>query len=272
MRMKTKRVFRDSAGGVAQDHIIDVQAVTKRYGASPPVLKGIDLQVARGEIYGILGTNGAGKTTLLRILETLTTPTTGKAYVDGLDVARNAYKVKRRIGVQIQQGQGGFYQNRDLLSLLGIMGKLYGIRLSPARRLDMLEFVNLASHRHKKITELSGGQRQRFAICAALVHNPPLLILDEPTAALDVNERRRVWELLRTLQKDRKTVLLTTHYMREAEVLCDRISILDKGRIVTTGSPSELIARLRERDAAVPYGSVPTVEDVYVYLTTGGRF
>ena len=270
--MKTQRVLNNSTGGVAHEHIIDIRAVTKRYRQDTPVLKGINLQICRGEIYGILGTNGAGKTTLLRILETLTTPTTGQAYVDGLDVAKHAYGVKRRIGVQIQQGQGGFYQNRDLLSLLSIMGKLYGIRLSLARRMDMLKFVNLTTHRHKKIMELSGGQRQRFAICAALVHNPPLLILDEPTAALDVNERRRVWELLRTLQSDGKTVLLTTHYMREAEVLCDRISILDKGQIVATGSPTQLIAKLHAQDPTVPYGSTITVEDVYVYLTTGGRF
>ena len=286
MLMNALRDSNEAGGENTRSRMISVENVTKRYGPSrypwwhwsrrgqtrPLTLKGVDLTVNRGEIYGILGTNGAGKTTLLRILETLTKPTSGQVRIDGLDVVKHPYAVKRRIGVQIQQGQGGFYQNRSLLDLLAIFAKLYGVRLSLSRRKEMLEFVNLLTHRRKSINELSGGQRQRFAICAALVHNPPLLILDEPTAALDVNERRRVWELLKTLQADGKTILLTTHYMREAEVLCERISILDQGQIAVTGSPGELIEKLRLHDLQVEYGDALTIEDVYVYLTNGGHF
>ena len=251
------------------ENIIEIRQLKKRYDRKNLILRGVDLEVKRGEIYGILGTNGAGKTTLLKILEALIKPTSGTVLLNGLDIAKNPRRVKYQIGVQIQQGQGGFYPRRTLLELLEIFGRFYGLNLNLNKRKRLLEFVNLLPHAQKYAAQLSGGQRQRFAICAALAHDPPVLILDEPTAALDPNEKRRVWKLLQALQNKEKTILMTTHYMREAEVLCNQISILDAGVITATGSPANLISRLQKQTAVPEYGNTLTIEDVYVHLTGG---
>ena len=203
--------------------IIRVENLTKRYGDLVAV-DSVSFTVRQGEVFGILGPNGAGKTTTVEILEGMRVPDGGTVIVAGIDVVRDPRRVKASIGVQLQSTD--FFDGLYLGELLGVFGSLYRTRVDA---LALLQMVELAEKARSRFKQLSGGQKQRFSIAVALVNDPPLLFLDEPTAGLDPQARRHLWELVKRLQSEGKTVVMTTHYMDEAEELCDRVAIMDNG-------------------------------------------
>ena len=222
---------------VAHDPVVRVRGLTKRYGDVQAVA-GIDFDVARGEVFGLLGPNGAGKTTTVEILEGLRAPDGGEVTVLGVDVARDADAIKPRIGVSLQTAS--MYPKLTVTELIDLFRSFYPSSLPAAELIDALE---LGERRHAQSQVLSGGQRQRLAVALALVNDPELVFLDEPTTGLDPAARRSLWDLVRQMQRDGKSVLLTTHYMEEAEILCDRIAIMDHGRILEMGTIDELVSK-----------------------------
>ncbi|CAN0509119.1 unnamed protein product, partial [Discosporangium mesarthrocarpum] len=186
--------------------------------------------IEAGEIFGILGPNGAGKTTTLEMLEGLNDIDGGSASIDGIDVANNPYKVKAIIGVQLQANE--YFDNLALVELLKLFGALYNRDVDP---LALLAKVNLTEKAQAKPANLSGGQKQRFSIACALVNEPKVLFLDEPTTGLDPQAKRNLWELVRELNQGGMTIVLTTHNMEEAEQLCRRIAIMDHGKLIALG-------------------------------------
>ena len=214
---------------------VQVENLVKRFGSFTAV-DGVSFSVERGEIFGILGPNGAGKTTTLEIIESLHKPTEGQASVLGLDVQSNAVEVKARIGVQLQAS--AYYNYLNLKEILALLGSFYPRKASPESLLDQ---VGLADKITNRISELSGGQQQRFAVAASLVNNPEVVILDEPTTGLDPQARRNLWSLIRGVNQRGVTVLLTTHYMEEAEAICDRLAIMDHGKLLALDTPRNLI-------------------------------
>ena len=197
---------------------------------------GINLEIRSGEIYGILGPNGAGKTTTLEMLEGLNDIDGGVALIDGIDVSKEPYKVKSIIGVQLQSNE--YFDRLSLSELLVLFGKLYG---QESNSEALLSKVNLLDKASAKPDELSGGQKQRFSIACALVNSPKVLFLDEPTTGLDPQAKRNVWKLIHNLKDSGMTIVLTTHNMEEAENLCDRIGIMDKGNMIAEDTPQALI-------------------------------
>jgi ABC-2 type transport system ATP-binding protein len=202
-------------------------------------VKGISFTVSKGEIFGILGPNGAGKSTTLEIIEGLKQPTEGKVDVLGLDVATAAAEIRKRIGVQLQSSS--YVKFLTLSELIKLFGSLYGKKVDPK---EMLGFVNLEDKADDEVHNLSGGQKQRFTLATALVNEPEILFLDEPTTGLDPRARRDVWKLVRDINAKGVTVILTTHYMEEAEYLCNRVAIMDHGTILEIDDPKKLIDRL----------------------------
>jgi ABC-2 type transport system ATP-binding protein len=200
---------------------------------------GVSFSVSRQEVFGILGPNGAGKTTTLETIETLRPIDAGEIFIDGIDVKRHPQEIKRIIGVQLQSSS--FFDKLNLAELLSLFGELYGRRVKP---LPLLDEVELRDKAKAQVGELSGGQKQRFSIAAALVNEPVVLFLDEPTTGLDPQARRHLWGVIKRLRSEGKTVVLSTHYMDEAEELCDRVAIMDRGRIVALDSPHNLITQL----------------------------
>jgi ABC-2 type transport system ATP-binding protein len=229
-------------GAVSTEPAIRVRGLTKRYGEIRAV-DGIDFDVAAGEVFGLLGPNGAGKTTTVEILEGLRTPDGGETSVLGVDVARGADSLKPRIGVSLQTA--ALYPKLTVAELIDLFRSFYA-RSRPTD--ELIESLGLGERRNARTHELSGGQRQRLAVALALVNDPELVFLDEPTTGLDPAARRSLWDLVRDLKSAGRTVLLTTHYMEEAEVLCDRLAIMDHGRILEMGTVDELISkRFHER-------------------------
>ena len=220
------------------EHAVQVENLVKRYGSFTAV-DGVTFTVDRGEVFGILGPNGAGKTTTLEIIESLQKPTEGRVSVLGLDVQSNAAEVKARIGVQLQDS--AYYDYLNLKEILALLGSFYPARTAPE---PLLEQVGLLDKAASRVAELSGGQKQRFAVAASLVNDPELVILDEPTTGLDPQARRNLWGLIREVNQRGVTVVLTTHYMEEAEVLCGRLAIMDHGRILALDTPRNLINQL----------------------------
>jgi daunorubicin resistance ABC transporter ATP-binding subunit len=207
-----------------------------------PAVRGIDLEFARGEFFGLLGPNGAGKSTTIGMLTTLVIPTAGEAFVCGLDVVRQPVEVKRRIGMVSQNNT----LDNDLTTAenLEFRGRYFGMAGRDARRRadELLDLFDLGDRRKATPYELSGGQAKRLMICRALVHRPEVLFLDEPTAGLDPQTRVNLWELLRGLQADGQTILLTTHYMEEAEALCERVAVIDHGTVLACNTVAALKA------------------------------
>lgn len=242
--------------------VLKVKNVKKAYGDFRAV-KGVSFEVARGEVFGILGPNGAGKTTTLEMIEGMRPIDSGKVTVDGTDVAKEPYKVKEKIGVQLQSSS--FFDNLNLVELLKLFGDLYHESIHP---MHLLREVNLEEKAKSKAKELSGGQRQRFSIATTLVNQPVVVFLDEPTTGLDPQARRNLWDLVKQIQAKGTTVVITTHYMEEAEVLCDRIAIMDDGKIVAMDTPKNLIDQLLKRGFK-PRKTVAkaTLEDVFIDLT-----
>ncbi len=222
--------------------IIDVKNLKKIYrNGNHEVLavKNVTFSVEAGEIYGILGPNGAGKSTTLEILEGLKEPTSGQITVLGHSVPKESESVRRKIGVQLQSAS--YLHELNLKELLNLFGSFYGIKPDVEK---ILGFVDLKDKIHDRIENLSGGQQQKFNLAAALVNEPTILFLDEPTTGLDPRSRRNLWDLVRKINQQGITVILTTHYMEEAEFLCNRVAIMDKGEILTIDNPKTLIDRL----------------------------
>jgi len=217
---------------------VQVENLVKRFGSFTAV-DGVTFSVEPGEVFGILGPNGAGKTTTLEIIESLQEPTLGRVSVLGLDVHSNTGKVKAQIGVQLQAS--AYYDYLNLKEILALLGSFYPSKTEPV---TLLEQVGLADKSTNRIAELSGGQQQRFAVAASLVNNPELVILDEPTTGLDPQARRNLWGLIREVNQRGVTVVLTTHYMDEAEILCGRLAIMDHGKILALDTPRNLINQL----------------------------
>lgn len=221
---------------------IEARDLTKRYGELVAV-NGVSFDVGAGETYGLLGPNGAGKTTTMRMLAGLSPISSGTLHVAGIDVARNGRAVRARLGVVTQadglDGELTVRQNLD------VYGDLLGLsrRDARARTDEVLEFFALADKRDAEVDDLSGGMKRRLAIARALIGKPQVIVLDEPSTGLDPESRMRVWEELATLKRNGVTLLMSTHYMDEAEMLCDRIAIMYSGRILDEGSPAQLIAR-----------------------------
>ncbi|MDE3143268.1 MAG: ABC transporter ATP-binding protein [Bacteroidota bacterium] len=242
--------------------IIEVKNLVKRYGDFEAV-KGISFDVKQGEIFGLLGPNGAGKSTTLEIIETLRTKTSGEVIVDGLDLDKSPNDIKKIIGVQLQTS--GYYPGLNLVELLNLFAGLYNQTIDPYLFLDK---VNLRDKAKSKYKEMSGGQKQRFSIATTLINKPKIIFLDEPTTGLDPQARRNLWELIKEIRATGTTVIITTHYMDEAEVLCDRVAIVDNGKIIAIESPDQLIDDLVatgfERPKEVKKASL---EDVFIKLT-----
>jgi ABC-2 type transport system ATP-binding protein len=242
--------------------IIRVNNLVKSYGDFTAV-KGISFEVYENEIFGLLGPNGAGKTTTLEIIETLREKTSGEIFVDGFSVDKQAHEIKQIIGVQLQAA--GYYPNLNLVELMELFSGLYGVDVKP---MDMLEKVNLQDKAKAKYKALSGGQKQRFSIATTLINSPKIIFLDEPTTGLDPQARRNLWDLIIDIRKNGTTVVLTTHYMDEAEQLCDRVAFVEHGEIIALDTPDQLIDNLVatgfERKKEVKKANL---EDVFINLT-----
>jgi ABC-2 type transport system ATP-binding protein len=244
------------------ENILEVKDLTKSYGKKKAV-SGISFEVKTGETFGILGPNGAGKTTTLEMIETIRTIDKGTVTLAGADVAKDPQKIKYMIGVQTQST--AFMDKVKLTELLEQQAAAYGDKINP---IELLEQVNLESQASSYVEDLSGGQKQRFSIAAALVHKPKVFFLDEPTTGLDPQARRRLWDLIRKVKAEGMTVILTTHYMEEAEVLCDRVAIMDEGRIVAMDTPKNLVKQLLKRGfKKARHVEQADLEDVFLDLT-----
>ncbi len=242
--------------------IIQVKNLTKSYDELVAV-KGISFEVYEGEIFGLLGPNGAGKTTTLEIMETLREKTSGEVIIDGLSVDKDQEDIKKIIGVQLQSA--GYYPNLHLDELLELFAGLYNVKVNPK---EMLKLVDLQEKIKSKFKELSGGQKQRFSICTTLINEPKIIFLDEPTTGLDPQARRNLWELIKQIKAKGTTLMLTTHYMDEAENLCDRVGIIDNGKIISIDTPDNMIDDLVRTGFERPKRiKLATLEDVFLNLT-----
>ncbi len=242
--------------------IIQVKDLYKKYGDLTAV-DHISFSVHEGEIFGILGPNGAGKTTTLEMMEGLKRPTSGTVLVDGKDVDRETDAVKAVIGVQLQSSS--FFEALNLTELLDIFGAMYNRKVDPMK---LLEEVQLTDKAKVQAKELSGGQRQRLSIAIGMVNDPRVLFLDEPTTGLDPQARRNLWDLITAVRDKGTTVVLTTHYMDEAEVLCDRVAIMDHGKIMKLAPPRELITELLQSGFSKPMvQQQANLEDVFLAMT-----
>lgn len=242
--------------------IISVQDLVKNYDDFQAV-KGISFEVYEGEIFGLLGPNGAGKSTTLEIIETLREKTSGKIMVDGIDLDQEPNEIKKIIGVQLQTS--GYYPNLNLVELIDLFAGLYNRSINA---LELLDSVNLRDKAKSKVKELSGGQKQRFSIATTLINEPKIIFLDEPTTGLDPQARRNLWDLIRQIQNKGTTVIITTHYMDEAEYLCNRVAIVDSGKIVALNTPDKLIDELVETGFERPKEvKQANLEDVFIHLT-----
>jgi ABC-2 type transport system ATP-binding protein len=242
--------------------IISVKNLSKNYGSFQAV-KGISFDVFEGEIFGLLGPNGAGKSTTLEIIETLREKTSGEVIVDSLNLDKQPSEIKKIIGVQLQTS--GYYPGLNLLQLIELFSGLYNQEVSA---MELLESVNLKEKAKAKFKELSGGQKQRFSVATTLINRPRIIFLDEPTTGLDPQARRSLWELIKDIRQKGTTVIITTHYMDEAEYLCDRIAIMDAGKIIALDTPDKMIDDLVssgfERPKQVKQANM---EDVFIKLT-----
>ncbi|HEU0110575.1 MAG TPA: ABC transporter ATP-binding protein [Flavisolibacter sp.] len=242
--------------------IISVQNLVKNYGNFEAV-KGLSFEVYEGEIFGLLGPNGAGKSTTLEIIETLRPKTSGKIFVDGMDLDVQPQEIKKIIGVQLQTS--GFYPGLNLVELIHLFSGLYNNKTDA---LELLDLVNLRDKAKAKVKELSGGQKQRFSIATTLINEPKIIFLDEPTTGLDPQARRNLWDLVKQIRAKGTTVIITTHYMDEAEYLCDRVAIVDSGRIVALNTPDKLIDELVDTGFERPKEvKQANLEDVFIHLT-----
>src|SRR5688500_11371137 len=242
--------------------IISVRDLRKRYGSLTAV-DGVSFEVAEGEVFGILGPNGAGKTTTLEMIEGMRPIDEGSAVIDGVDVRTDPREVKRRIGIQLQSS--AFFDELTLVELLDLFGQLYGRDVNP---MELLRLIELTEKAKSQVRTLSGGQKQRFSIASALVNDPRVLFLDEPTTGLDPQARRHTWGVIRRIREEGRTVVLTAHAMDAAEELCARVAIMAGGRTIALDTPQALV------DALIGRGfrkerveRLATLEDVFIDMT-----
>jgi ABC-2 type transport system ATP-binding protein len=242
--------------------IISVSDLVKNYGDFQAV-KGLSFEVYKGEVFGLLGPNGAGKSTTLEIIETLRKKTSGTVIVDGFDLDKDPNAIKKIIGVQLQSS--GFYPGLNLIELINLFSGLYNRKVNA---MELLQRVNLQDKAKSKVKELSGGQKQRFSVATTLINDPKIVFLDEPTTGLDPQARRNLWDLVKDIRSKGATVIITTHYMDEAEYLCDRVAIIDSGKIVAMASPDQLIDDLVATGFERPKEmKSANLEDVFISLT-----
>lgn len=242
--------------------MIQVKNLKKNYGKTVAV-DDLSFDVFKGEIFGILGPNGAGKTTTLEIIETILEKTSGQVLVDGLDIDIYPQQVKNIIGIQLQSS--GFYPKLNLIESLNLFSDIYNVRIDA---MAILETVNLVEKAKSYVDNLSGGQKQRFSIATTLVSDPDLIFLDEPTTGLDPQARRNLWDMIKHLKAKGKTIVMTTHYMDEAQELCDRLAVMDQGKIIETSTPNQFIAELLDRGFTKPQPTLlASLEDVFLDLT-----
>jgi ABC-2 type transport system ATP-binding protein len=264
--MVTTQTGLESPMAAAGTAALAVHNLVKRYGAFEAV-KGISFEVQRGEIFGLLGPNGAGKTSTIEIIEGLRDATSGEVTVFGRAITRDPRGAKRLIGAQLQASD--FFEHLTLVEQLDYLAACYDTHCDAQALLDL---VNLGDRPRVRVQQLSGGQQQRFAIAAALVNDPQLLLLDEPSTGLDPSARLDLWSTIRRLQTEGRTILLSSHYMEEAEALCERVAIMDQGQIAALDSPSRLIQELIDRGYRRPAPvRDATLEDVFL-VSTGHSF
>ncbi|HEX3147130.1 MAG TPA: ABC transporter ATP-binding protein [Gemmataceae bacterium] len=240
---------------------IRCRQLTKTYAGRPPVeaVRGLNLEVRTGECFGLLGPNGAGKTTTMEILEGLLDPTEGQVEVLDLRWESDADAIRRRIGISLQETR--LSDKLTVREVVTIFRSFYPSGLDPA---EAIARVSLEEKARSYVVKLSGGQKQRLAVACAIVGDPELLFLDEPTTGLDPQSRRQLWDIINKFRQSGRTVLLTTHYMDEAERLCDRVAVVDRGEVIAVGTPSELIARLGGQhviDFTLAAGQTPPIEE-----------
>ena len=245
--------------------ILEVRNLSVMYGSFKAV-DDVSFQVLRGEIFGLLGPNGAGKTSTLSAIEGLLKPRRGSVVLDGFDVQHRPIEAKARMGVQLQATS--FQAQLTIRQIVRLYAGLYGVVFSDAEIGEQLQVIGLAAEGDKPFKQLSGGQQQRLSLFIAVIHEPALLLLDEPTAGLDPQARRQLWGRIEEIRKKGGSILLTTHSMEEAQAVCDRVAIIDHGKLLTAETPLDLIAKHKNdpRVRAVAHGDV-TLEDVFIGLT-----
>ncbi len=257
----------DGAPGTGSESgvILEVRNLSVAYGAKRAV-SDVSFRIRRGEIFGLLGPNGAGKTSTLSAIEGLVKPQSGTVLLDGVDIRRHPSQAKARMGVQLQATS--FQSELTIRQILRLYAGLYGLRLSDEEITRSLGEVGLEAEAAKPFKQLSGGQQQRLAMQIAIVHEPLLLLLDEPTAGLDPQSRRHLWGRIESVRQEGGSILLTTHSMEEAQAVCDRVAIIDHGSLLTAETPRDLIEKFRDdpRVREVAHGEV-TLEDVFIGLT-----
>lgn len=244
---------------------LEVKDLRVSYGPKRAV-GGVSLEIGLGEIFGLLGPNGAGKTTTLSAIEGLLLPDSGSIEIVGLDSRNDPSAAKSQIGVQLQST--GFQSALTISEIVRLYGGLYGMRLSRGDVLEALVSVGLEDEASKRFAELSGGQQQRLSLLIATIHDPSLVLLDEPTAGLDPQARRQLWGRIEGIRRSGRSILLTTHSMEEAQAVCDRVAIMDHGKILTVDTPAGLIEKHKDdpKVRAVAHGEV-TLEDVFIGMT-----
>ncbi len=254
-----------AASSASSASALRVSGLRVSFGSTVAVA-GIDLEVQRGEIFGLLGPNGAGKTSALSAVEGLVSPGAGEIVIDGVDARADPLRAKASMGVQLQTNS--FHAELTLIEIVRLFAGLYGLGLRAGQVRERLQEVSLEREAGRRFRQLSGGQQQRFSLLVATVHDPPLVLLDEPTASLDPQARRQLWDRIERFRHEGRAILLTTHSMEEAQAVCDRVAIMDHGVILTVDTPARLIETHRDdprvREAA--HGEV-TLEDVFIGLT-----
>lgn len=245
--------------------VLSVDHLSVSYGSKKAV-DDVSFSIAKGEIFGLLGPNGAGKTSTLSAIEGLVTPQAGTLLLGGLDMQKHMLEVKANMGVQLQSTS--FQSELTISQLVRLYAGLYNVQLSNSEILDALKNIGLGNEAGKRFKQLSGGQQQRLSLFIANIHHPMLLLLDEPTAGLDPQSRRQLWDTIEQNRGNGGSVLLTTHSMEEAQAVCDRVAIIDHGKLITMDTPKGLIDKHRgdPRVKAVARGAI-TLEDVFIGLT-----
>jgi ABC-2 type transport system ATP-binding protein len=256
-----------AASEQSAEHELALQVDGLRVSYGPKIaVDGVSLDITEGEIFGLLGPNGAGKTSTLSAIEGLVKPDAGSIRIGDVDARANPAAAKARMGVQLQSTS--FQPNLTIREIVRLYAGLYGVPLTRAGIDDMLANVHLGEEASKRFSQLSGGQQKRVSLLIATIHSPPLVLLDEPTAGLDPQARRQLWDRIERLRDIGRSILLTTHSMEEAQAVCDRVAIIDIGKLITVDTPAGLIEKHKNdpRVLKVAHGQV-TLEDVFIGLT-----